>query len=229
MYTDASEGEGSSHAAPNPPVSSHLPQPDSDGFVDPGPWYPWKADTTWYEPHPTIEDYRLHEKWFPGAPTLATHPDGQSRRRIRDDGKTYPPSMFIEGRPDLEYFGMGVDPPETVFESVGTVDTAQHFQLDELWAGFNQNANDELDELGRPLPFVTVFEDEIVALVEEFLWRRRRARWYGWGSRYPVCILRTGSNGRSRGPPLPLSIPSPVVTSQASRDMIRQPLSRLSR
>jgi hypothetical protein len=87
--------------------------------------------------------------------------------------------MFVEGRPDLEYFGMGVDPPEATYESVGTVATANHFHSDELWAGFDKNANDELDSLGRPLPFVAVFEDEIVALVEEFLWRRRRARWLG--------------------------------------------------
>jgi hypothetical protein len=87
--------------------------------------------------------------------------------------------MFVEGRPDLEYFGMGVDPPETTYEFVGTVATANHFHSDELWAGFDKNANDELDSLGRPLPFVAVFEDEIVALVEEFLWRRRRARWLG--------------------------------------------------
>ena len=148
-------------------------------FVDPGPWYPWKADTTWYEPHPTIEDYRLHEKWFPGAPTLATHPGDQNGGVIKDDGKTYPPSMFVEGRPDLEYFGMGVDPPEMKHESVGTVATARHFHSDELWAGFDKNANDELDSLGRPLPFIAVFEDEIAALVEEFLWRQRRARWLG--------------------------------------------------
>ena len=148
-------------------------------FIDSGPWYPWKADTTWYEPHPTIQDYRLHEKWFPGAPTLATHPDGQNGGVIKDDGKTYPPSMFVEGRPDLEYFGMGVDPPETTYESVGTVATAHHFHSNELWAGFDEDANDELDSLGRPLPFIAVFEDEIVALVEEFLWRRRRARWLG--------------------------------------------------
>ena len=85
------------------------PRPHSGVFVDPGPWYPWKADTTWYEPHPTLQDYRLHEKWFPGAPTLATHPDAQNGGVIKDDGKTYPPSMFVEGRPDLEYFGMGID------------------------------------------------------------------------------------------------------------------------
>jgi hypothetical protein len=155
-----------------------MPWP-SNVFIDPGPWYAWKADTTWYEPHPTIQDYRLHEKWFPGAPTLATHPDGQSGGVVKDDGKTYPPSMFVEGRPDLEYFGMGVDPPERTYESVGTVATANPFHSDELWAGFDKNANDELDSLGRPLPFVAVFEDEIVALVEEFLWRRRRARWLG--------------------------------------------------
>ena len=155
------------------------PQPHSDVFVDPGPWYPWKADTAWYEPHPSIQDYRLHEKWFPGAPTPATHPHGQNGGVIKDDGKTYPPSMFVEGRPDLEFFGMGVDPPETKYESVGTVATAHHFHSDELWAGFDKDANDELDSLGRPLPFITVFEDEIVALVEEFLWRRRRARWLG--------------------------------------------------
>ena len=87
--------------------------------------------------------------------------------------------MFVEGRPDLEYFGMGVDPPETKYESVGTVATAHHFHSNVLWAGFDKNANDELDSLGRPLPFVAVFEDEITALVEEFLWRRRRARWLG--------------------------------------------------
>ena len=155
------------------------PQPDSDGFVDSGPWYPWKVDKRWYDPHPTIDYYRLHEKWFPGAPTLATHPDGQNGRIIYDDGKTYPPSMFVEGRPDLEYFGMGVDPPGTMYNFVGTVETAHQFHFDDSQAGFDRSAKDELDQVRRPLPFITVFPDEMVALVEEFLWRRRRARWLG--------------------------------------------------
>jgi len=87
--------------------------------------------------------------------------------------------MFVEGRPDLEYFGLGVDPPETIYDFVGTVATARQFHFDDLRAGFDQNAKDELDKVGRPLPFITVFEDEMVALVEEFLWRRRRARRLG--------------------------------------------------
>lgn len=159
--------------------NSCQPQPNTDGFVDPGPWYPWKADTKWYDPHPSINYYRLHEKWFPGAPTLATHPDAQNGGLIYDDGKSYPPSMFVEGRRDLEYFGMGVDPPETIYEFVGTESTAHKFHFDDSRAGFDQTAKDELDQVGRPLPFITVFEDEMMALVEEFLWRRRRARWLG--------------------------------------------------
>lgn len=165
------------HPTPRFQNPSH-PQPSSDGFVDPGRWYPWKADTTWYEPHQTINYYRLHEKWFPGAPTLVTHPDGQNGV-IYDDGKSYPPSMFVEGRADLEYFGMGVDPPGTMYDYVGTVSTAHQFHFDDSRAGFDQTARDELNDVGRPLPFITVYEDEMVALVEEFLWRRRRARWLG--------------------------------------------------
>ena len=87
--------------------------------------------------------------------------------------------MFVEARPDLEYFGMGVDPPETMYEFVGTVDTAHQFHFDDSRAEFDQTAKDELKQVGRPLPFITVYEDEMVALVEEFLWRRRRARWLG--------------------------------------------------
>ena len=74
---------------------------------------------------------------------------------------------------------MGVDPPETMYEFVGTVATARQFHFDDSWAGFDQTARDELDQVGRPLPFITVFEEEMMALVEEFLWRRRRARWLG--------------------------------------------------
>ena len=187
------------------------PQPNTNGFVDPGPWYPWKADTAWYDPHPTINYYRLHEKWFPGAPTLATHPDGQNGGVIFDDGKTYPPSMFVEGRPDLEYFGMGVDPPDTMYDFVGTVATARQFHFDDSRAGFDQTAKDELDKVGRPLPFITVFEKEMVALVEEFLWRRRRARWLG----KPVPSLHPPPE-RYRHPSSPTAAPRPVTWNLSS-------------
>jgi hypothetical protein len=181
-------------------------QPDSDGFVDPGPWYPWKADTTWYERHPTIPYYRLHEKWFPGAPTLATHPEGQNGGVIYDDGKTYPPSMFVEGRQDLEFFGMGIDPPDTLYDFVGTVNTARHFHFDDSRAGFDRAAKDELDAVGRPLPFITVYEDEMVALVEEFLWRRRRARYLG----KPVPNLDPPLERRLTHTASPTAAPKPV-------------------
>lgn len=114
--------------------------------------------------------------------------------------------MFVEGRPDLEYFGMGVDPPETMYDYVGTVASAHQFQFDDSRAGFDQTAKDELDKVGRPLPFITVFEAEMVALVEEFLWRRRRARWLG----KPIASLDPPSE-RYRHHSSPTAAPRPVT------------------
>ena len=119
--------------------------------------------------------------------------------------------MFVEGRPDLEYFDMGVDPPETMYDFVGTVATASRFHFDDSRAGFDQQARDELTSVGRPLPFIAVYEEEMAELVEEWLWRRRRARWLG----KPIPSLDPPPEGH-RHSSSPTTAPKPVNLSLSS-------------